>query len=86
MGYYSDKTAARAIGAVDREWTRMVILAYSMRIENCDITDEKLQMFTGIFSRLLTDPLTELEKVVVISCQHIDKINHSAYNFHALHP
>ena len=66
MYTHSDPTANRAIGAAEREWKRMVRLAFRFR------TDPKAagrfgdprQIFTGIFSRLLTDPLEELEKAV----------------------
>ena len=64
MATHSDPTASRAIGAAEKEWRRMTVLAYRLR------TDPKAaakvqnprSMFTGIFSRLLTDPLEELEK------------------------
>ncbi len=60
MSYHTDKTAAMAIGNVSREWKRMVRLAYNMRCRD-NMTDTQQQLFRGIYSRLLTDPIWALE-------------------------
>ena len=67
MGYYSDPTAARAIGAADRELRRMTRLAYRYRTEPAFASrfrDDPARIFTGLFSRLLTDPLDELREIL----------------------
>ena len=64
MYAHADPTSSRAIGSVDKEWRQKARLAYRLR------TDPRMagqigdfrRLFTGIFSRLLTDPLEELEK------------------------
>ncbi len=55
-----DPTADRAIGAVNREWSRMVALAMRVRRNPMYLTPEVEQEFTGIYRRLLTDPMEEL--------------------------
>ena len=66
MYTHSDPTANRAIGAAEREWKRMTVLAYRYRTdsETAKRIGDPRQIFTGILSRLLTDPLEELEKTV----------------------
>ena len=62
MYTHSDPTANRAIGAAGREWRRMAILAYRYRTDprfEWKI-DNPRRLFSGIFHRLLTDPLDEL--------------------------
>ncbi len=59
---HRDPTAERAIGAVNREWSRMVALAVRIRQNSKCFTPEAEQEFTGIYRRLLTDPLDELLK------------------------
>ena len=58
----SDPTANQAVGAVNREWNKMVNLALSIR-KNEDPVKYRLESrkFTGIFKRLLDMPLAELE-------------------------
>ena len=56
-GAYPDPTANHAIYNVSVEWNRMRRLAIRLRL-NGEKTDPEL--FTGIFRRLLTDPLEEL--------------------------
>ena len=62
--HFSDPTANRAVGAVNREWDKMVALAYLYRTDPRLL--ERLQtpetVFTGIYQRLLTDPIRELEE------------------------
>ena len=66
MYTHSDPTANRAIGAVEHEWKRKTVLAYRYRTdpEAAERIGDPRRIFTGIFSRLLTDPLEELEKAV----------------------
>ena len=59
---HRDPTAERAIGAVNWEWSRMVALAIRIRQNPKYLTPEAEQEFTGIYRRLLTDPLDELLK------------------------
>ena len=56
-GTYPDPTANQAIYNVSVEWNRMRRLALRLRL-NGEEPDPEL--FTGIFRRLLTDPLEEL--------------------------
>lgn len=61
--YLSDPTANKAVGSVNREWTRMVALAYRYRTDPkvFDQLQTQETVFTGIYQRLLTDPIAELE-------------------------
>ena len=61
---HSDPTANRAIGAVNREWSRMLSLAVRVRQNPRLLTPEVEREFTGIYRRLLTDPLEELLREV----------------------
>ena len=63
MRGYRDRTSDAAVGSVNREWKRMVELALKIRKRNCnsDWAYEQEKKFTGIFRRLLTDPVEELE-------------------------
>lgn len=59
-----DPTASRALGSVNKEWEQMICLAYRYRSDSKvgnQITKPE-RIFTGIYRRLLTDPLKELEK------------------------
>lgn len=60
---FSDPTASRAVGSVNREWTRMVALAYQYRTDPkvFDQLQTQETVFRGIYQRLLTDPIAELE-------------------------
>ena len=66
MYTHSDPTANRAIGAAEREWKRMTVLAYRYRTDpgTAERIGDSQRIFTGIFSRLLSEPLEELEKAV----------------------
>ncbi len=66
MYTHSDPTANRAIGAAEREWKRKTVLAYRYRTDlgAAKRIGDSRRIFTGIFSRLLTDPLEELEKAL----------------------
>ena len=66
MYTHSDPTASRAIGAAEREWKRKTVLAYRYRTDPgaAERIGDPRRIFTGIFSRLLTDSLEELEQAV----------------------
>ena len=58
MGYRSDPTANRALGSINREWNRMAKLAERIRRDPwSDWALRESRRFTGIFRRLLTDPV-----------------------------
>ena len=59
---HSDPTANQAIGAVNREWNKMLSLAIRIRQSPQLLTAKADQEFTGIYRRLLTDPLDVLIK------------------------
>ena len=56
-GAHPDPTANQAIYNVSVEWNRIRKLALRLRLNG---EEPDPQLFTGIFSRLLTDPLEEL--------------------------
>ena len=64
MRGHSDKTGDAAIGSVSKEWKKMAELAVRLREKNCNPAWAHLQLtkFTGIYKRLLTDPLEEVMK------------------------
>ena len=66
MYQHADPTANRAIGAAGREWRRMTLLAYRYRTDPRfeRKVDDPRRFFSGIFRRLLTDPLKELEEAL----------------------
>lgn len=66
MYTHSDPTAAQAIGAAEREWKRMAGLAYRYRTsqKTAERIGNPYRVFTGVFRRLLTDPLEELEEML----------------------
>lgn len=66
MRRISDPTAARAIGAVDREWRYMIQLAYRIRTEPAVAAKypNTNKLFTGTYRRLMTDPLDELREQI----------------------
>ena len=59
---HSDKTADSAIGSVTKEWKQMAAIAIKIREGRCNPVwaDEHIPMFTGIFKRLLEDPIDEV--------------------------
>lgn len=69
MRSHSDWTADTAVGTVDKEWRQMAELAIKIRSGNKNPTwiDEQEKKFTGIFKRLLTDPIEEIEKEIIRS-------------------
>ena len=63
MNSRRDPTANQALGAVSREWDRMVRLAIQIRRNpNTEWAEQQRRRFTGIYKRLLTDPLDEGKK------------------------
>ena len=64
MRPYNDYTMTRAMGSVYSEWKYMVRLAIKLRegkIKSSEISKLK-QTFTGIYKRLLDDPIESLYK------------------------
>ena len=63
---HSDPTANRAIGSVNQEWEDKLCLAYRFRSDSkvANQLPEPEKVFTGIYRRLLTDPIKEMEKEV----------------------
>lgn len=63
MMYHSDPTANRAIGSVDQEWEQMICLAYRFRADPlmAKKIKEPEKVFSGIYRRLLEDPIEELK-------------------------
>lgn len=61
-----DPTANRALGSVNKEWEQMLCLAYRFRSDSkvANQFPEPEKVFTGIYRRLLTDPIKEMEKEV----------------------
>ena len=61
---HSDSVADRAIGRVSNEWKYMAKIAVAIRKNNANPVwiDEQTKRFTGIYKRLLTDPLEEVER------------------------
>lgn len=66
MYSHPDPTAYRAIGAAEKEWLAMAKLAYRYRTNPGSTSSilEPHRIFTGIFRRLLTDPLEDLERLL----------------------
>ena len=63
MAIHSDPTANAAVGAVGREWKRMVRRAIALRRTNREPSEEERSLFTGIYSRLLMEPIDVLKKL-----------------------
>ena len=61
---HSDKTFDEATGSVNKEWKRMAKLALTIREGrgNPIWLEEQEKKFTGIFKRLLEDPIDEVRK------------------------
>ena len=61
---HSDRVADAAIGNANKEWTHMAKLALKLRTTSVNPTwaEEQEKKFIGIFKRLLTDPLDEVER------------------------
>ena len=63
MAIHSDPTANAAIGAVGREWKQMVRMALVLRRTNREPSEKERSLFTGIYGRLLAEPVDVLEKL-----------------------
>lgn len=61
---HSDRTAEEAIGAASKEWKQMAQLAIIVRNRRGSPSwiEKQEKKFTGIFQRLLTDPIELVEK------------------------
>lgn len=61
---HADPTSDNAVGSVDKEWRYMVHLALKIRSGLCNPVwaAEQEAKFTGIYRRLLTDSVFDLEK------------------------
>ena len=66
MRAYRDTTSDLAIDRTHRQWRRMAALALQIRSGRCkpDYVEEQEKQFTGIFRRLLTDPIDEVKKYI----------------------
>lgn len=63
MNHRADPTANAAIGSVSREWNQMVRLALRIRQSgNSEWAERESRRFTGIYKRLLTDPIESLKQ------------------------
>ena len=62
MKPYKDSTMERACGRLGSEWKYMVRQAIRIREGKYSLNEENeyRKQFTGIYKRLLTDPLSEL--------------------------
>lgn len=67
MMYHSDPTANRAMGSVNQEWEQKLCLAYRFRTDPqmAKKLKEPEKVFSGIYRRLLEDPITELQLAVL---------------------
>lgn len=61
---YNDWTCAHAVSNSSREWKQMAQLAVRMRTGRGSQLwiESKEPLFTGIFKRLLTDPIEDVQK------------------------
>lgn len=63
MNHRADPTANAAIGSVSREWNQMVRLALRIRQSgDSEWAERESRRFTGIYKRLLTDPIESLKQ------------------------
>jgi len=61
MNHRTDPTANAALGSVSREWNQMARLALRIRQSGDTAWAEcESRRFTGIYKRLLTDPIETL--------------------------
>ena len=60
----NDRTSAAAIGAAYQEWRNMARLALKIRNGRYSSSwcDEQEKKFKGIYKRLLTDPIRDVER------------------------
>lgn len=63
MNHHADPTASAAVGSVNREWNQMVRLALRIRQSgDSEWAERESRRFTGIYKRLLTDPIESLQQ------------------------
>ena len=63
MNHRADPTANTALGSVNREWNQMRRLALRLRQSgNTAVIERESWRFTGIYKRLLTDPIESLQQ------------------------
>lgn len=64
MRDHRDRTMDEAMSRVNREWRQMSRLALAIRTRNDHPAwiNEKIKLFTGIYKRLLDDPIDEVRK------------------------
>ena len=62
MSAYKNRTMNNAFGNVNKEWKYMVRLAVRIREGRYSIKEEQeyRKLFTGIYKRLLEDPMDQL--------------------------
>ena len=60
---HRDPTFDNAVGSVDREWKEMAKLAVRIRDERVNPVwaEQQSKRFTGIYRRLLEDPIDEVK-------------------------
>lgn len=65
MRSHVDRTMNSAVGSVAKEWRQLAGIAVQIRENprvNPEWAHEKLKLFTGIYKRLLTDPIEEVKE------------------------
>lgn len=63
MNHHADPTANIALGSVSREWNQMARLALRIRQSgDSEWAQRESRRFTGIYKRLLTDPIASLKQ------------------------
>ena len=63
MNHHADLTANIALGSVSREWNQMARLALRIRQSgDSEWAQRESRRFTGIYKRLLTDPISSLKQ------------------------
>ena len=63
MNHRADPTANTALGSVNWEWNQMVRLALRIRQSgDSEWAERESRRFTGIYKRLLTDPIESLRQ------------------------
>ena len=61
---HKDHTLDWAVGRVDKEWKQMAEIAVRIREGYCnpEWAEKQSKRFTGIFKRLMTDPIDEVKE------------------------
>ena len=65
MRAYHNPVMDEAAGAVEKEWRHMARLAVLIREKRCNPiwAEQQEKKFTGIFKRLLEDPIEEIKLI-----------------------